>query len=173
MRLSIFAPKAWLMAAATCIAFASAAPAAQNSYITVVIDKGTATGLLIGYRTSDPGASFITCTITGSSQTCSSNNSNSSIPKNLGNILCLPTASAKFTVSPRCQSLLNAGSGSCQTNSSAGKCASGTTAIMPICNYRTSSNSSNSANWVWNVSNDAGVYGVDCLQAGYQGPNPK
>ena len=152
---------------------AGAASAAQNSYITVVIDKASTPGLIIDYRTSDVSASFITCTISGSSQTCSNNNSNSSIPKNLGNILCLSASSVKLTVSPRCQTLLNAGSGNCQSNSSAGKCPSGTTAVMPACNYRTTSNSSTTANWVWNVSYDAGVYGVDCLQAGYQGPNPK
>ncbi len=150
-----------------------AASAAQNSYITVVLDKGTAPGLVIGYRTSDISASFVTCTISGSSATCSANNSNSSTPKNLGNILCLPTANAKFTVSPRCQSLLNGGAGSCKSNSSSGKCPGGTTAIMPSCNYRTTSNSSTTANWVWNVSNENGQYDVDCLNAGYQGPTPK
>ena len=144
--------KTWLMAAAACLVM-TCAMAAQESYITVVIEKDGAPGLLIGYRTSDPGASFVSCTITGSSQTCSKHNGNSSIPKNLGNVLCLPAAQVKFTVTPRCQTLINAGSGNCQANSSAGKCPSGTTAIMPACNYRTSSNASNTANWVWNVVN--------------------
>jgi hypothetical protein len=150
-----------------------AALADQNTFITAVIDKGTAPGLLIGYRTSDAGASFITCTISGSSATCSTYNHNASIPKNLGNILCLPAANAKYTVSQRCQALINGGAGSCQTNSSNGKCSGGTTAIMPVCNYRTSSNSDVTANWVWNISVENGQYDVDCLNAGYQGPNPK
>jgi len=150
-----------------------AASADQNTFITVVIDKGTAPGLLIGYRTSDVGAKFITCTITGSSQTCSNNNHNASIPKNLGNILCLPVTNAVYHLSSRCQSLLTAGTGNCQTNSSNGQCPGGTTAIMPACNYRTSSNASTTANWVWNVGSENGQYEVDCLQAGYQGTSPK
>lgn len=150
----------------------AALAASQETYITVVIDEGTATGLQIGFRTSDPGANFVNCTVTGSNQTCSKENTNGST-KNLGQILCLPSASAKFKVSQRCQNLINAGAGSCQTNSSSGKCASGTTAIMPVCNYRTSSNMANAAYWVWNVTNQTGEYGVDCLQAGFQGPNPK
>lgn len=146
--------------------------ASQETYITVVIDKGTATGLQIGFRTSDPGASFVNCTVTGSNQTCSKENTNGST-KNLGQLLCLPTANAKYKVSQRCQKLINDGAGSCQTNSSSGKCASGTTAIMPVCNYRTSSNMANAAYWVWNVASETGEYDVDCLQAGFQGPNPK
>jgi hypothetical protein len=146
--------------------------ASQQTFITVVIDKGTAPGLTIGYRTSDPGATFVNCTISGSSATCSQVNTNGST-KNLGQVLCLPNASAKFAVSQRCQAIINAGNGSCQTNSSAGKCPSGTTQIMPICNYRTSSNMANTANWVWNVSNETGQYNVDCLNAGFQVPNPK
>lgn len=150
----------------------AARAASQETFITVVIQKGSAPGLVIGYRTSDPGANFVNCTITGSSQTCSRENTNSST-KNLGNIICLPASNAKYTVSARCQGLLNNGAGSCQTNSSSSQCPSGTTAVFPVCNYRTSSNMSNAAYWVWNVGTDTGVYDIDCLQAGYQGPNPK
>ena len=149
--------------------------ASQQTFITVVIQKGTAPGLVIGYRTSDLSASFVNCTISGSSQTCSKENTNSST-KNLGQILCLPIANAKTDVSPRCQQLINDGAGSCQTNSSSGKCPSGTTSVMPVCNYRTSSNMANTANWVWSVAASPaqpGLYEVDCVQAGFQGPNPK
>lgn len=163
-----------LLGVATAFSYslAPALAASQQTFITVVLDKGTAPGLVIGYRTSDPGANFVNCTISGSSMTCSKENTNGST-KNLGQILCLPVSNAKYTVSPRCQTILNADSGSCQTNSSSGKCPSGTTAIMPVCNYRTGSNLANTANWVWNVAAETGQYAVDCLNAGFQGPNPK
>jgi hypothetical protein len=141
----------------------------QQTFITIVLDHGTAAGMLTGFRTSDAGASFVTCSLSGSSATCSQENTNSS-QKNLGNLLCLPTANATTKISARCQSLINNGSGNCQANSSAGKCGSGTTAIMPVCNYRTSSNMATTANWVWNVAVLAsGEYEIDCLNAGYSG----
>jgi hypothetical protein len=149
--------------------------ASQQTFITVVIQKETAPGLVIGYRTSDAGATFVNCTITGSSATCSKENTNSST-KNLGEILCLPTANAKADVSQRCQKLINDRAGSCQTNSSSGKCPSGATPVMPACNYRTTANMANTANWVWNVAaspTQPGLYEVDCVNAGFQGPNPK
>jgi hypothetical protein len=163
----------WTIAALACALTTPAARAAQESYITAVIEKGTATGLVVGFRTSDVNAKFVTCTITGSNQTCSKENSNSSIPKNLGNILCLPAVSARYKTSDRCTALIKNKEGSCQTNSAASKCPSGTTAVFPACNYRTSSNSSDAAYWVWNVANDSGNYTVDCLQSGYGGPTPK
>ena len=151
---------------------AGVASASQDTYVTVVLDKGTSPGLVAGSRTSDIGASFVKCTISGSSLTCSVKNSNSST-KNIGNILCLPAAGAAYKLSDRCASLIRPGSGSCQTNSASSQCGGGTTSVFPVCNYRTSATSSTTANWVWNVGVDASGYGIDCLQAGYQGPNPK
>jgi hypothetical protein len=174
MRPSIFSPKPLILAVlAGLLTAGTAAASSQQSFVTVVIQQGTAPGLVAGFRTSDPGASFVNCTVSGTNQTCSVENSNSSIPKNLGNIVCLPAANANYKLSDRCTSLIKAGSGSCQTNSSASQCGSGTTPVYPVCNYRTTSNKSNPAYWVWNVVSDGGNYTVDCLQAGYTGPNPK
>jgi hypothetical protein len=170
-------PRSFAVAAVTCLAcFAGVgtALAAQQSYTTVVIQKGTATGLVAGMRTSDISASLVKYTVSGSDSTCSIENSNSSPPKNIGNVVCLPVSKAQYNTSNRCESLMNAGKGNCQSNSTSGKCPSGTTPVYPACNYRTSSSSSNAAYWVWNVGAASdGQYDVDCLQAGYRGYTSK
>ncbi|MEJ2624391.1 MAG: hypothetical protein P8Z80_07590 [Pseudolabrys sp.] len=139
-----------------------------------MIQKGTATGLVAGMRTSDISASLVKYTVSGSDSTCSIENSNSSPPKNIGNVVCLPVSKAQYKTSNRCGSLMNAGKGNCQSNSASGKCPSGTTPVYPTCNYRTSSSSSDAAYWVWNVGAASdGQYDVDCLQAGYRGYTSK
>jgi hypothetical protein len=145
----------------------------QETTISVVA-SGSAPGLMIGFRTSDINASFVSCALSGSITSCSAVNINSSA-KNIGNILCLPAGYSKYQATATCQSLLGAPAGNCQENSSIGKCPSGMTPVMPFCNYRTSSNLATMASWDWQVTLPAspgGASTVDCQNPGYGGVSP-
>jgi hypothetical protein len=160
--------------ALACVLFAGSSRASQSNITTAVLMQNTAPGLIAGMRTGDTGASFTNCTITGSNTTCAISNGNNS-NKKIGNILCLPSSGASITLSPRCEGLLNAtAGGSCSKNSAAGKCPSGTTTVLPVCNYTTSSNSSTTANWVWILDpSTTNAWKIDCMQAGFVGPSQK
>ena len=159
--------------ALACVVFAGSSRASQSDITTAVLAQGTAPGLVAGMRTGDTGASFTSCTITGSNTTCAIANGNNS-NKKIGNILCLPASGASITLSTRCEGLLNASAGSCSKNSASGKCPSGTTTVLPVCNYTTSSSSSTTANWVWILDPTGNnAWKVDCTQAGFVGPSQK
>lgn len=148
------------------------AAADQPNFTTAVIAEGTAPGLIVGMRTSNTGAAFTSCTISGGSATCTVENGNSG-GKKIGNIMCLPQTGVTVEFSPRCSSMLNAGSGSCSKNSASGQCPSGTMTVAPVCNYTTNESDSVTANWVWIVYQAAAsTWKVDCLQAGFSGYSP-
>ena len=104
-----FLTNRFCLAALTGLLCAGAAYA-QPNITTVVVASGSATDVVTGMRTSNTGAAFTNCQISGSDTTCAVANNNSS-SKKIGNILCLPSASAATTITSRCQGLLNASSG--------------------------------------------------------------
>ncbi|MHA7774998.1 hypothetical protein [Roseibium sp. M-1] len=120
----------------------------------------------ISIRTSDFGAAYHSCS-PNNTNGCNVQDPQSSIPKNIGNILCLPSA-MNFTITDGCQSLLTAGSSDdCQSNSAKDFCHNG---VAPACNYRTTNNASTTAEWDWILTQTAhGLVQVDCKETGYQG----
>ena len=129
-------------------------------------------GIKVQIRTSDIGASAHYCTTGGSGGGCTVTDQQSSIPKNIGNMLCMPQSLGGYTISAACNSLLTAGSGSCQGNSATSNCGQSTSSysyVAPKCNYRTSSNASTSANWSWTITSSGGSMTIDCSQSGYTG----
>ncbi|MCK7613800.1 hypothetical protein [Roseibium sediminicola] len=120
----------------------------------------------IALRTSDIGAGYHHCS-PDISYGCTVDDDQRSIPKNIGNILCLPS-STFFTVTDSCMSLLNSGSSQdCQKNSAKGFCSNG---VAPTCNYRTSADADTKAQWNWVVNyTGTDAVSVDCNENGYQG----
>jgi hypothetical protein len=160
------------LAAVTGLLYAGAA-FAQPNITTAVVASGKATDVVAGMRTSNTGAAFTNCQINGSDTTCAVANSNTT-SKKIGNILCLPSASATTQITSRCQGLLNASSGDCDKNSANGQCKSGTSTIAPACNYTTSSNDDTTANWVWDLEAVSDTsWKIDCMQAGFVGASQK
>ena len=123
-----------------------------------------------GLRTSDIGAAFHSCT-TGNGTNCTVSDQQSSIPKNIGNIVCLPST-VTYLVTSTCQNLLNQGSSSgCQKNSAPTNCGlSSTNSVRPTCNWRTQDNKSVTASWNWTLTWDGANnrVNVDCAETGYQ-----
>jgi hypothetical protein len=151
---------------------AGPALASQQTSVTVVMSNFTDGSVYAGQKTSDIGSSFHKCT-PGEITSCVNSDGQSSIPKNIGNVLCLASGTSK-SIESSCQSLLSASSGNCQGNSAKDSCGSGMIAIYPDCNYRTSSTSSTSANWQWLLTKSGtGSITVGCNQVGYTGPNKK
>jgi hypothetical protein len=149
---------------------ATSASASQQTSVTVVMSNFTDGSVYAGQKTSDIGSSFHKCT-PGGITSCVNTDNQSSIPKNIGNVLCLASGTSK-SVESSCQTLLDASSGSCQNNSAKGSCGSGMIAVYPSCNYRTNSSSSVSANWQWLLTKSGtGSITVGCNQVGYTGPN--
>lgn len=132
-----------------------------------------ANGIAAVTRTSDAGASYIYCVIQPNSTTCTASNDNTFVPKNIGNVVCIPKNFNYPALTAQCSGLINSGSGNCQTNSAAGACNSRLEwEIKPVCNYRTSSTSSTSANWNWQLNATAvanNAFTLDCSQSGFQG----
>jgi hypothetical protein len=120
---------------------------------------------------------FRSTDITDGEHICSSNTSNpctvekgySSIPKNIGHVLCLSNQ-YKVSISNSCSTLLNTGSNDgCEKNLAKNYC-QGAQNIYPICNWRTTADASTPAKWSWTVTyNNAGSYIIDCTHSGYQG----
>lgn len=159
-------------AAAFAIGFAAfCGPAgAADQTVTASVNGVNYSGIVVEIRTSDIGAKAHICT-TGSTGGCSVSDNQSSIPKNIGNMLCLPFAMGSYQIDPTCQTLLNEVSG-CQKNSAVPYCATGSSnqQIRPYCNYRTSENAGTQASWSWQLVYDAGnKLTVQCSKTGYQG----
>ncbi|AXS41804.1 hypothetical protein [Breoghania sp. L-A4] len=153
-----------------CVITIMAGPALADSQevsAKVTLNNFSNSNIEIGIRTSDLGAAFHSCT-TGSKPSCTVTDDQSSIPKNIGNILCMPSA-MNVSIDSSCQSLLDAGeSESCQSNSASGYCYGNV--VMPACNYRTEDDKSTAASWTWTLSPGSnGVIDLACSQSGYQG----
>ena len=144
----------------------------QYSSATVNV-SGAAPGITAGMRTSDIRAKYVYCYLSGTQTTCSVGNTNSSYPKNIGNLLCLPAANSNYQLTANCQTLLAQQSG-CQKNSASGKCISKDKAVMPYCNYRTTSDKGTTASWTWTVTLPAtgSTVSIDCQYSGYTSVSP-
>lgn len=176
MKASLFNACA-LLSAATMIATTQPLLAGQENTARIQVNNLpaglNASGIATATRTSDAGADFVGCVIQPNSTSCTASNDNTFVPKNIGNVACIPKNLNYPALTAQCNNLLSAGSGNCQTNSAAGVCnARLEWEIKPICNYRTSSSSSTSANWTWqlNASTVSGnAFTLDCSQTGFQG----
>lgn len=139
----------------------------QEVSATVKLTNFSNSNITTGIRTSDFTASFHSCT-TSSQQSCTVTDDQRSIPKNIGNILCMPSA-MNVSIDSSCSSLLNAGANeNCQKNSASGYC--GGNVVKPECNYRTEDDKSTPASWTWTLSAGSnGLVDVQCSASGYQG----
>jgi hypothetical protein len=163
-----------LIAAAFLSLTAPAALAAQKTVITLY-EAGFIDNNIISYMaTSDPNANQIACYVnTGTPNPCSKTDSQFFSPKNMGNIICLPTTT-NSTITSACQSLLATGqNGECNANPIANICANTTNKkfYRASCSWRTSTNSSITATINWSVTKQADdTWQVDCNQTGYAAP---
>jgi hypothetical protein len=168
-----------IVLAATMLATAGvpAAYAGQNNTATVAgtnLPTGiTARGMAAVTRTSDAGADYVNCEVQGNNSSCTASNENSFVPKNIGNVACIPKNFNSPVLTQQCQSLVQAGQGNCQTNSAAGSCNPKLEwEVKAACNYRTDNSSKVSANWTWTLNGATttnGAFSLDCSQQGYQG----
>ena len=138
----------------------------QQVSATVQLQGFTNSNISTGIRSTDVIAPYHSCQ-TGDKSGCTVTEGYSSIPKNIGNVLCLPESmNAKITSA--CDSLLRAGEDEgCKKNEAVSFC--GGNRIYPVCSYRTKDDKSVSANWTWVLTPGTGVVNVDCKQTGYQG----
>ena len=156
---------------AALLASATAALAAEQT-VTASVSGIDNSGIMVQIRTSDIGAAAHYCTTGGTGGGCTVSDQQSSIPKNIGNMLCLPQSLGGYTITAACNTLLTAGSGSCQGNSASANCGQSSSTyanVAPKCNYRTSSTASTSANWSWKIIGSGGSITIDCAQSGYSG----
>lgn len=116
-------------------------------------------------RTSDFAAQYHSCT-TGNGTSCTVTDTHRSPPKNMGNVLCMPSGMI-YDITSACESLLSTGaSNSCKKNSAKGFYCSGDM-IAPTCDFRTGS--SGTATWQWTLTAQNGTVKVDCSESGYVG----
>lgn len=159
------------LCAAALVVNATAALAADQT-VNATVSGIDNSGIKVQIRTSDIGATPHYCTTGGSGGGCTVTDQQSSIPKNIGNMLCLPQSLGGYTITAGCNSLLSADSGSCQGNSATSNCGQSTSSysyVAPKCNYRTSSSAGTSANWNWTITSSGGSLTIDCSQSGYTG----
>jgi hypothetical protein len=151
---------------------------AEDQIVTATVSGATVGDIIVTIKTSDAGAATHSCTTSGTSG-CTVTDEETSIPKNMANMLCLPQSMGGYTIDSACRSLLLQGSSDCQNNYADPICDQkdypyNTTYsyVAPLCNFRTSTTPSVSANWSWVLErNQAGVT-VKCSQTGYQGASP-
>ncbi len=162
---------AWVLAATAGPAWSDS----QTVQASVTLQGIASSGIIVGLRTSDIGAAFHTCTTTSSGGGCTVSDNQSSIPKNIGNIICLPSTVGAYSIDAACSMLLTQNSGSCQKNSAPSNCnqpQGSYSSVAPDCNYRTSSNAGTAASWTWTLVNSSGQTTLKCAQTGYQGTAP-
>lgn len=121
-------------------------------------------------ETSDLGSVKHSCS-PGESKTCTVTDQQSSIPKNMANMVCSPGLAGKnLVITSGCQTLLDQGAGSCELNNLHNVC--NTASIAPTCLWTTSSDASTPATWTWNITTLSDGYQLDCSNSGYQGVTP-
>lgn len=146
----------------------AASAADQKVTSTVSLSGFVNSSIKIEMKSTDAFDNVHVCS-TGNSSGCSTSNSYSKPPKNIGNVLCFAPASYQLTSS--CQSLLAQGaSNKCKSNILRSICGTSLTTIAPSCNWRTSAQTSTPAQWTWSLSYSGGVMQIDCSQSGFQGP---
>jgi len=143
----------------------------QTTEATVNVNSNGA-GYTAMLQTSDFGAILHSCNTSGTTSTCTVKDQQSSIPKNMGNMLCVP-GNVTYTTTATCQSLLDQGKSSCQKNSISHQVCDTSQTIGPYCNWMTSSTASTTASWTWNVTSTASnAITVDCSNSGYTATSP-
>jgi hypothetical protein len=121
------------------------------------------------FKTTDGFDAVHSCS-PGSTSGCTASNGYGSPPKNVGNILCMPSNLA-YAISSSCQSLLASGaSQDCKGNPISNYCG-GNASVASSCAWRTNNNK-NTTTWNWNLSFANGVVNVDCSNSNYQGYTP-
>jgi hypothetical protein len=132
----------------------------------------------VGMRTSDVRSRARSCSNGSSTGSCTVTDTHSSTPKNIGNILCMPTNITKVEIDPACSALLVDGKfDHCQRNAfnNNGPKLCNTSSddrvpLMPACNYRTEK--TGEVEWKWTIAQEGDVYVVGCSQRGYRGYTP-
>ncbi len=132
----------------------------------------------VGMRTSDVRSRAHSCSNGSSTGSCTAVDTHSSTPKNIGNILCMPTNITKVKIEPACSALLVDGKfDHCQRNAfnNNGPKLCNTSSddrvpLMPACNYRTEK--TGEVEWKWTIAQEGDVYVVGCSQRGYRGYTP-
>lgn len=164
--------------AAACLVFNLSGPlggraSAQDQSVTATFSGIDNSFIIVDIRASDFAANDHTCTTGGSGGGCTVGDEQSFVPKNIGNMLCVPCAIGKIQIDSSCQALLDEVKG-CQKNSASAKCFSVSgndyCSIAPACNYQTSSTASTPASWSWQLNYDvAQNLTLQCAESGYQG----
>jgi hypothetical protein len=160
-------PKTVLVVLALLVLAAGGAHAgSQNICASLSLSGFNNSSIVAGYRVTDVGASFHSCS-PGSSSSCSACAGATFQPKNVGNYLCLPS-NMIYSISSSCQSLLSSGASNCKSNNVNGQVCSGMSVVLPSCNWRTNDND-NQATWSWSLSLSGSTVVVNCSQSNYQG----
>jgi len=159
-----------LFAAAAAALLSTAASASDQT----IQAKLTLTGInnsniSAAFTTTDAFDTVHSCSA-GSGSSCTASNKYGSPPKNVGNILCMPSNLA-YSITNACQTLLTSGSGQdCKGNPIRGYCGSNAN-VTASCAWRTNNNTNTTA-WNWNLSFANGLVTVDCSNSNYQGYTP-
>ncbi len=160
-----------VLLAAAAAAVVSTAASANNQTIQAKLN-------LTGINNSNISTAFTTTDVfdtvhscsAGSGSSCTASNNYGSPPKNVGNILCMPSNLA-YSITSGCQAILSSGSSQdCKGNPIRGYCGSNSN-VTASCAWRTNNNSNTTA-WNWNLSFANGLVTVDCSNSNYQGYTP-
>jgi len=127
-------------------------------------------GITAAFKTTDAFDSVHSCN-PGSGSSCTAQNGYGSPPKNVGNILCLPS-NLVYAISSGCQAILTSGEGQdCKGNPIKGYCG-GNSNVTASCAWRTNNNKT-TVQWNWRLSYQSnGAISVDCSNSNYQGYTP-
>jgi hypothetical protein len=152
------------------VAATSAIPARADQIVTGNY-SGPYSDVIVEIRTADVGASTNRCETNGTGSGCSVSDPQTFVPKDIGNMLCLPKSIGAYSIDGACSSLLTTGQDQkCQSNSvhsNCGQSVSDYSYVAPACNWRTSSSVGTSANWQWSLSTGASGTIIKCSQTGY------
>ncbi|WP_407050515.1 hypothetical protein [Methyloraptor flagellatus] len=143
----------------------------QETYITLTETGFSNKSVKAAIQTTDFLADPTVCTTTNSNP-CKNSEKQTSSPKNMGQVICIPNTMS-VTLTSACQSLLLTGSGNnCTANPLANYCSSSTRGYASSCAWRTSTDKTQSAttNWTVTLNADGSGYSVDCSQSGYAYP---
>ncbi len=154
----------------TLLSGAPAASANDQTIQTVLTLSGiNNSNIRAAFKTTDAFDSVHSCSA-GSGSSCTASNGYGSPPKNVGNILCLPS-NLTYSITNSCQSLLASGaSQDCKGNPISNYCG-GDSSAAASCAWRTNNNKSLTS-WNWNLSFSNGIVSVDCSNSNYQGYTP-
>jgi len=161
-----------LIVACAVASWAPVSPAAaddQTIQAVLTLNGFNNSNISTAFKTTDVFDAVHSCSA-GSTGGCTASNSYGSPPKNVGNILCLPS-NLIYTVTSGCQAILTAGSTqNCKGNPIQGWCGSNAN-VTASCAWRTNNNK-NTTPWNWTLNFANGIITVDCSNSNYQGYTP-